>query len=131
MYLCQWPHDLSCSTLFGQIQYGGFIRALLLSIWTLITWQITHSRSNISMPEYDKISGRLYKKGIWRVSEGIKDPLKFLMVLNDPKRPKDIESFCFAAEKFPLSGQGVEAPQPKKSRWISSRKRNFQIRDNI
>ena len=43
------PHDILYTTLLGKIQDGGFIRAFLFSFWTPVTWQSTHSRSNISM----------------------------------------------------------------------------------
>ena len=42
-------HDILYTTLLGKIQDGGFIRAFLFSFWTPVTWQSTHSRSNISM----------------------------------------------------------------------------------
>ena len=43
------PHDILYTTLLGKIKDGGFIRAFLFSFWTPVTWQSTHSRSNISM----------------------------------------------------------------------------------
>ena len=43
------PHDILYTTLLGKIQDGGFIRAFLFSFWIPVTWQSTHSRSNISM----------------------------------------------------------------------------------
>ena len=61
------PHDILYTTLLGKIQDGGFIRAFLFSFWTPITWQSTHSRSNISMVKMHTTDIALAHVKLWFV----------------------------------------------------------------
>ena len=79
------PHDILYTTLLGKIQDGGFIRAFLFSFWTPVTWQGTHSRSNISMIRMQQVYVIILVKTLKTRRPHIKVSLYLLLILQVKK----------------------------------------------